>query len=109
MVAPWKACVILKRATVNPESIGRGFAPVDVANSRNSPAFAQAEKALSTLTALLPRIGGLSDHDRLRIEAKVTELRAGLERVPVYTVRSRCVVGVAVHGGAAVSRHLGSG
>lgn len=66
----------------------RGLALVDVATGRNSPLFAHAQKALRTATALVPRIAGLSVDDRLWIEAKVTELRAGLERVPMYGVRS---------------------
>jgi hypothetical protein len=62
----------------------RGINLLNMANSRNSPVFAQAVKAHQTATALLPRIAGLSDGDRLRIEAKVTELRSRLDRVPVY-------------------------
>jgi hypothetical protein len=64
--------------------LDRGFALVDVATSKNSPLFAQAIKAHQTATALLPRIAGLSQDDRLRIEANMTELRSRLDRMPMY-------------------------
>ena len=68
--------------------LDRGLALVDAATTRNSPVFAQAVKAHYTATALLPRISGVSDDDRLRIEAKAAELGSRLEQVPVYaTVR----------------------
>ena len=62
--------------------INRGFALVDVATTRDSPVFAQAEKAHDTATALFPRIAGLPESDRLRIETKVKELRSRLDQVP---------------------------
>jgi len=63
--------------------IDRGFGLVDVAAFRNSPLFTRAEKALSTTTALVPRIAGLSESDRLRIEGKVKELRSRLDQIPM--------------------------
>ncbi len=64
--------------------LDRGFALVEVATTRQSPLFAEAVKAHETATALLPKIAGLSEDDRKRIEAKVRELGTKLERVPVY-------------------------
>ena len=64
--------------------LDRGFALVDVAASRNSPLFTQAEKALSTATALLPRISGLSQDDRLSSEETLKGLRSRLDQVPAY-------------------------
>jgi len=64
--------------------LDRGLALVDSATSRNSPVFAQAVKAHGTATALLPRITGVSDDDRKRIESKAAELWSRLERVPQY-------------------------
>lgn len=64
--------------------LDHGLALVDVAASRNSPLFTQAVKALATAKALLPRITGLSEDDRLRIEGRVKELRSRLERAPLY-------------------------
>jgi hypothetical protein len=63
--------------------LDRGFALVDVAATRTSPLFAQAEKALSTVTALLPRISGVGEDERLRIKGKAKELRFRLDLVPV--------------------------
>jgi hypothetical protein len=64
--------------------LDRGFALVDVATSRNSPLFAQAEKAIATATAMLPRISDVSQSDRVQIEARVNELRSRLDQIPVY-------------------------
>jgi hypothetical protein len=64
--------------------LNTGFALVDAATTRNSPVFARAEKALSTAATLLPRISGVSQDDRLRIEGKVKELRSRLALVRVY-------------------------
>lgn len=64
--------------------LNTGFAMVDAGTSRNSPLFARAERALSTATALLPRIPGVGQDDRLRIEGSVKELRYRLDLVPVY-------------------------
>ena len=61
------------------------FALVNAAITRNTPLFAKAEKALSTAAALLPRITGVSQDDRKRIEARVAELRSRLGMVPVYS------------------------
>jgi hypothetical protein len=64
--------------------LDRGFALLDVATTRNSPLFAQAEKAFAAATAMLPRIAGLSAGDRQRIEAEVRQLRSRLDEVPAY-------------------------
>jgi hypothetical protein len=69
--------------------LDRGFALVHAASSKTSPLFAQAEKALATAEALLPRIFSLTDGDPLRFESRMKELRAKLEQVPAYAnVRS---------------------
>ena len=67
----------------------RGFALVDVATTRSSPLFAQAEKAYQAATTLLPRVSGLPEDDRLRIEAKVKQLRYRLEQVPAFAKMER--------------------
>jgi hypothetical protein len=64
--------------------LDRGFALVETATTRNSPLFAQAEKAHGTATSLLSKVAGLSLDDRLRIEAGLKELRSRLDRVPTY-------------------------
>jgi len=69
--------------------LDHGITMTDVMTTRNSPLFAQARRSYETATSILPRISGLSQDDRLRIEAKVKELRARLDQVPVYAnVRS---------------------
>jgi hypothetical protein len=50
--------------------LDRGFALVDVATTRTSPLFAQAERAQDIARAILPRISALSDGDRLRVLVK---------------------------------------
>jgi hypothetical protein len=64
--------------------INRGFTLVDAAPSRHSPVFTQAEKAHATAAMLLPRIAGLSDADRQRVQSRMKELKERLEQVPLY-------------------------
>lgn len=65
--------------------IDRGFALVDVATTRNSAIYAGAEKGFTTAKALLPRICGFSQDDRLRMEARLNELRMRLDQVPAFS------------------------
>jgi len=60
--------------------LDRGFALVDVATSRNSPLFAQADKAIATATAMLR----MSQGERVQIEARLKELRFRLDQIPAY-------------------------
>jgi hypothetical protein len=64
--------------------LDRGLALVDAAATRNSSVFPQAERSLTTATALLSGIPAIGQDDRQRIETKAGELRSRLERVPVY-------------------------
>ena len=64
--------------------LDRGFALVDVATTRTSPLFAQAEKAYDTGRTILPRISGVSDGDRLQIESRLKELRFQLDQMPTF-------------------------
>ena len=64
--------------------IDRGLALVEVASFRNSSLFSQAEKACGTAAALLARVSSVSQEDRLRIGARLEELKARLQQVPVY-------------------------
>ncbi len=64
--------------------IERGLHLLDAVLWRNSPLFSQAEKAWTTATKVLPRITGLSNGDRLRIEAKLNELKTRLGQIPAY-------------------------
>jgi hypothetical protein len=62
--------------------LDRGFALLDVATTRNSPLFAQAERAFATAAAMLPRISCLSAEERQGIEAKLRQLRSRMDQVP---------------------------
>jgi|ERR1022692_3680886 hypothetical protein len=64
--------------------LDRGFALLDVATTRSSPLFVQAEKAYDMARAILPRIADLSEGDRLQIESRLKELRSQLDQVPTF-------------------------
>jgi len=64
--------------------IDRALAAVELAATKSSQRYAQAQKALATATTLLPRIAGVSENDRQRIEATVKQLRSRLDQVPVF-------------------------
>jgi len=59
--------------------LDRGVTLVDLATSRNSALFAQAEKAFDTTKAILPRISGLSEGDRQHVESRLKALRVRLD------------------------------
>jgi hypothetical protein len=61
--------------------LDRAFALVDVATTRTSPLFAQAEKSYDTASAILPRISGLGEGDRLHLESRLKDLRVRLDHV----------------------------
>jgi hypothetical protein len=74
------------------KELDRGLALVKVTASSNSPTFAQAQKAQDTAMSLLPKISGLDDQDRLRLEGKVKELRSRLDQVQMHaSLRSQPV------------------
>jgi hypothetical protein len=75
--------------------LDRGFALVDVATTRASPLFAQAQKAYDTARAILPRIADLSEGERLHLESRLKELRVRLDQVPTFAKVERCTAAVA--------------
>jgi hypothetical protein len=75
--------------------LDRGLTLVDLATVRTSALFAQAEKAYKTVTAILPRISGISRGDRLRIESGLKELRSRLDQLPVFAKVERYTASVA--------------
>jgi hypothetical protein len=75
--------------------LDRGFVLVDVATNRNSPLFAQAEKAFATAAAMFPRISGMSQGDGVRIGARLKELRSRLDQLPAYANVQRYPASVA--------------
>jgi len=75
--------------------LDRGFALVDVATTRTSPLFAQAEKANDTARAILPRISDLSEGDRLHLESRLKDLRVRLDQVAMFARVERYPASVA--------------
>ena len=75
--------------------LDRGFALVDVATTRTSSLFAQAEKAYDTARAILPRIADLSEGDRLHLESRLKELRVRLDQVATFARVERYTASVA--------------
>jgi hypothetical protein len=75
--------------------LDRGSALVDVATTRTSPLFAQAEKAYDTARAILPRIGDLSEGDCLHLESRLKELRVRLDQVATFGEVERYLTSVA--------------
>ena len=63
--------------------IERGLMLVDSPITRNSPRFAQAQRAVSTAAALLPRISALTPEERFQMDAKITQLRSRLDEAPL--------------------------
>ena len=75
--------------------LDRAFALLDVATTRTSPLFAQAEKAYGTTRAILPRISDLSKGDRLHLESRLEELRIRLDQVAMFARVERYTAAVA--------------
>jgi len=75
--------------------LDRGFALVDVATTRTSPLFNQAEKAFAMATALLPTISDLSEGDRLHLELRLKEFRIRLDQVATCAMVERYMASVA--------------
>ena len=78
-----------------PKTFDRGLALVDVAATRTSPLFAQAEKAFDTVRAILPSISDLSEGDRLHLESRLKELRSRLDQVATFARVERYTASVA--------------
>jgi hypothetical protein len=66
------------------QELDRAFALADVAASRNSPLFAQAEKALSSAASFFSKVARVDQDARLLIETRLKQLRSRLEQVPAY-------------------------
>jgi hypothetical protein len=81
--------------------LDRGFALVDVATTRTSPLFAHAERAYDMARAILPRISGLSEGDRVHLESRLKELRVRLDQVTTFArVEQYPACNSAAHSGA---------
>jgi hypothetical protein len=63
--------------------IERGLMLVDSPIVRNSPRFAQAQRAVTTAAALLPRISALTPEEQSQMDAQINQLRSQLDEAPV--------------------------
>ena len=61
----------------------RGLILASVAATRTSPLYAKADKIHSKMKTLLPALDGLGE--RARLESKLRELGAALDRTPART------------------------
>ncbi len=71
----------------------RGLALADVATTRESPLYAQAERAYATAASMLPRIAGLNPSELRELEGTLKELRGALDGLPSAQVQ-RFMTGV---------------
>ena len=69
--------------------LDRAFALLDVATTSASPLFAQAVKAYDTARAIVPRISGMSEGDRLQIESRLKAVRSQLDQVVTFAKLER--------------------
>jgi hypothetical protein len=75
--------------------LDRAFALLNVATTSTSPLFAQAAKAYDTARAIVPRISGMSDGERLQIESRLKEVRSQLDQVATFSKLERYPVLIA--------------
>jgi hypothetical protein len=67
--------------------LNRGLTVADVAATKGSPAYAQAETAYQMVKAWLPLISGLDRDERRDFELRLSELRAALDRQPSEKIK----------------------
>ena len=73
--------------------LDRGLALADVATTKDSPLYAQAERAYATAASTLPRIAGLNGSERRELEGTLKQLRGALDSLPSAQVQ-RSMAGV---------------
>ena len=69
--------------------LDRGVTLANMATTRNSPFFAQAEETHGAAVTLLSKVSGLSRSNRVRIESSLKELRSRLDQVPTFAKADR--------------------
>ena len=67
--------------------LNRGVTAADVAVTKGSPAYAQAERAYQMVKACLPLISGLDRDERRDLELRLRELGAALDRQPSEKIK----------------------
>jgi hypothetical protein len=71
----------------------RGVALADVATTKESPLYGQAERAYATAASMLPRIAGLNPSEQRELEGALKELRETLDGLPSAQVQ-RSMAGI---------------
>ena len=72
--------------------LDRALTLADVASTKGSPLFAQAQAVYEMVATLLSKSSGFSQADRVRIEAKLKALRYSLDLVPSHLKVQRSAV-----------------
>jgi hypothetical protein len=67
--------------------LDRGLTLAQVAATKQSPFYDQAQKTYVLATRLLPKIGGLTPRDRRELEARLKDLQVALELLPCEETR----------------------
>jgi hypothetical protein len=67
--------------------LNRGLTVADVAATKGSPAYAQAERAYQMVKTCLPLISGLDQDERRDLELRLRELGAALDRQPSERIK----------------------
>jgi hypothetical protein len=67
--------------------LNRGLTVADVAATKGSPAYAQAERAYQMVKVWLPLISGLDQDERRDLELRLRELGAALDRQPSERIK----------------------
>jgi hypothetical protein len=67
--------------------LNRGLTVADVAATKGSPAYAEAERAYQMVRACLPMVSGLDRDERRGLELKLRELAAALDRQPSENIK----------------------
>ena len=65
----------------------RGLTLADLAATKESALYAQAERVYQTAKAWLPLVSGLNRHQRGELESRLKELRSVLDQVPPARVQ----------------------
>ena len=67
--------------------LDRGLTLADLAATKESALYAQAERVYQTAKAWLPLVSVLNRHERLELEFRLKDLRSALDQVPHERVR----------------------
>ena len=69
--------------------LDRAFSLLAMGSGGGSPLVAQAQRSVARAAVLLPKISGLSQSERLKLESRLLELQCRLNQLPVFA-KERC-------------------